>query len=524
MRNSIEGASAAQVDAPGSPRGTPIIGKKFPKPSNTNILVCPVGGVGRIGMNWTLYGFDGKWILVDAGSMFAPRHVEGIDAIYPDPESLKAVIPRLAALIVTHAHEDHIGAIHRLWPEMKCPIYATPYAAEVIGARLRERRNGHYAKIKRFRPGDTLNIEKFKIKTVRMTHSAPECVSLAISTPLGNTVFHSGDWKFDPDPVIGKPTDFEALKKIGRRSVNAMICDSTNAHRVGETTSEADVAKGMEAVFRDSKGMVAVSIFSSNIARLKSIAEAAARTGRKVAIAGRSLVRNEEAARTAGLLDGVPEFITELWQLKDHKRNEVALICTGTQGEANAALGRLAHGDDDRLPDLMEGDVIVHSARVIPGNETDVEEIFDMLLDHGAKILQDEYNGLPLHVTGHATGNEIAEMYGMIRPMFAIPVHGEQEHLEAHAEIAKEAGVLDVAEPGEGFIYQVTRTKLIVAAKVEIKLLALLSGHGYRTATWNPVDECIEVTEPKRPKVEHRHRRRKVPANPSKQSKPRWAA
>lgn len=523
MPQGVEGVSRTHNAVPEAPRGRPVLSKRFPPPGKNNILVCPVGGVGRIGMNWTLYGYDGKWILVDAGSMFAPRHVEGVDAIYPDPESFAEIIQDIEALVVTHAHEDHIGAIHRLWPKMGCPIYATSYASEVIGARLREKER--YSKerstIHKFRPGRTLEIGPFKIQTIRMTHSAPECVSLAISTGAG-TVFHSGDWKFDPNPVIGPATDFAALKRVGKAGVRAMVCDSTNAHRTGETTSEADVAKGMEAVCRDTEGLVVVSIFSSNIARLSSIANAAKKAGRKVALAGFSLIRNAEAARTSGLLKNTPDLITDLFKLKDHKRDKIVLICTGTQGEANAALGRLAHGDDDRLPDLMPGDAIVHSARIIPGNETDVEEIFAMIQYHGATILQEEYNGLPLHVTGHATGNEIAEMYSIIRPRFSIPVHGESEHLEAHAKIAFDAGVRDVAEPGEGIVYQVNRRSLQPVARVPILLEAhLKSERGFQTAPWDPVNE--KVVE-KRRTVEVVHKRRKQHNSFKSPHSRRWAA
>ncbi|MTH94908.1 ribonuclease J [Roseibium sp. RKSG952] len=491
MSNDIVNAPGTQSAVPRASCSKQVLSKKFPRPTKENILVCPVGGVGRIGMNWTLYGYDGKWILVDAGSMFAPKHVEGVEAIYPDPESFARILPDIEALVVTHAHEDHIGAIHRLFPRMKCPIYATPYAAEVIGARLKEKKSGKFASIIKFQPGRGVEIGPFKIQTIRMTHSAPECVSLAISTGAG-TVFHSGDWKFDPDPVIGKPTDFAALKRVGRANVRAMVCDSTNAHLVGETTSESDVAKGMEAVCRDTKGLVVVSIFSSNIARLSSIANAATKAGRKVALAGFSLIRNAEAAHTAGLLKNTPELITDLYKLKDHKRDKIVLICTGTQGEANAALARLAHGDDKRLPDLMRGDAIVHSARIIPGNEIEVGEIFSKIQHHGATIHQREYKGLPLHVTGHATGNEIAEMYDMIRPRFAIPVHGKAQHLEAHAKIALEAGVRDVAEPGEGIVYMVSRRSLQPVARVPILLEAhLKSEQGFVTARWDPINEKV---------------------------------
>jgi len=474
--------------------GLPKTRNSFPRPGKDSMLICTLGGVGQIGMNWTLYGHDGRWILVDAGSAFPPRDVDGVEAIMPDIEMLRPILPDLSGLIVTHAHEDHIGAIHRLWPTINCPIYATPFAGEVISHRLWEAGTREQVRMKRFLPGGTFRVSGFTIKAVRTTHSVPECVGLAINTPVG-TVFHSGDWKFDPHPLIGKPTDIGALQEIGRAGVLAMVCDSTNADRSGAETTERDVAVAMERVLRRTSGMVVVSCFSTNIARIASIATAANRTGRVAALAGRSLVNNEHAARKVGLLDGVPNFLASARHLRGLDKKEMVLVCTGSQGEGNAALARLAFDPGHALPQLGPGDAVVHSARVIPGNEEGLYAVLDAFRARGVDVLQGSFAGKPLHVTGHAVAEEIDRMYGYIKPRFAIPVHGESRHLELHAGIARRAGVADVAVGQEGAVWSVNAMGIELAASVPMRLVAELSG-GQRGifVPWNPADpaSCLD--------------------------------
>lgn len=463
------------------------IRSSFPIPTRDSVLVCTLGGVGQIGMNWTLYGYDGKWVLVDAGSSFAPRDVDGVDAIIPDISCLRGI--KLSGLIVTHAHEDHIGAIHRLWPTLKCPIYATPFASEILRNRFADADTLGSVTIKTYTPGNRLGLGGMVIDTIRMTHSVPECVSLVFNTPVGK-VFHTGDWKFDPHPLIGRPTNMRALEALGASNdVIAMICDSTNADRHGSSTSERDVANGMFKVFRDARGMVLVSCFSTNVARLASVAKAAAATGRHVALAGRSLIRTEAAARSVGLLDGVPEFLADVRHLKGLDRREMVLLCTGAQGEPNAAMSRYAEGDNWRLPSVSPNDTVIHSARVIPGNETDLYEVFDRLKEQGVSVLENEYRGSPLHVTGHAVANEIEEMYGLVRPRFALPVHGEDHHLAAHTDIALRSGVSKVLVPGEGDVFAVNQTGINKIAKVDVELVAELSGSERGIfVPWNKAD------------------------------------
>jgi ribonuclease J len=456
----------------------------IPEPGRKSVFVFSLGGVAQIGMNWTLYGHKGEWVLVDAGSAFAPRDLPIVEAIFPDPALLKTILPKLKGLIVTHAHEDHIGAIHRLWPAIKCPIYATPFATKCLQSRFEERETDRAVDIKTFTPGQRINVGPFRIKTIGMTHSVPECVSLALRTDIG-TVFHTGDWKFDPNPLIGKPTDLEAIKRVGREGVMAMVCDSTNSQRPAKTTSEAEVFEGFKKVFKDSRGMVVVSCFATNVARVASALRAAAATGREVAICGRSLIKNEKIARELGMLKGVPKPLAFPRHLKGLDRREMAILCTGAQGEANAALSKLSGGEDDRLPQVMPGDTVIHSARVIPGNEEDLHAVFDRLRARGAEILEGDYKGSPLHVTGHATSGEIVAMYEMVKPRSAIPVHGNPGHLEAHAALATGCGVENVVTPVEGGIYAVSRSGVRQVAQVKVKLQAELGGQAHSKIPWN---------------------------------------
>jgi ribonuclease J len=456
----------------------------IPRPGRKSVFVFSLGGVAQIGMNWTLYGHKGEWVLVDAGSAFAPRDLPIVEAIFPDPALLKSILPHLKGLIVTHAHEDHIGAIHRLWPTIQCPIYATPFAAKCLMSRFEERKTDREIVLKEFRPGENIKVGPFAIKTIQMTHSVPECVSLAIRSDAG-TVFHTGDWKFDPNPLVGQPTDIEAIKKMGQKGVLAMVCDSTNSQRPGKITSEAEVFEGFKSVFKDTRGMVVVSCFATNVARMASAMRAAAATGREIAICGRSLIKNEKIARELGMLKGVPKPLAYSRHLKGLNRREMAIMCTGAQGEANAALSKLSTGEDYRLPQIMPGDAVIHSARVIPGNEEDLFAVFDRLRALGATILEGDYKGHPLHVTGHATSGEIMQMYEMVKPQFAIPVHGNPSHLDAHAQLAVNSGVKGVVTPREGGIYAVSRHGVRQVAQVNVRLHAELGDENRSKIPWN---------------------------------------
>jgi len=449
-------------------------GSRWPVPGRGEVLVVPLGGLGRIGMNWTLYGHDGAWLLVDAGISFPDEGHEGVDAIVPDPTFLAPIRDRLLGLIVTHAHEDHIGAIDRLWPfALNVPIWATPFAMGMISRRLEEQDNLDAVTRHVFNVGSSFQVGPFSIDTVRLTHSIPEPVALAIHTGAG-TVLHTGDWKFDPDPMIGQPTDKEKLRRLGDAGVLAMLCDSTNAHKDMPITSEAQVRAAFARLFATRRGQIAICCFATNVARVASAAVTGVAAGRKVALAGRSMRNSEAVARSLGLLDGVPDFLAEPAHLKGLAKAEVALVCTGGQGEERAALARLARGDR-RFPAFGAGDTVVLSARIIPGNEEAVEKVVSKLRHRGVEILMgtDLLNGLPLHVSGHPGANELRELYELVRPRFALPVHGTEMHLTAHARLARGAGVEAALVTEEAELIRLTPAGARVLGRVDAPLLHL---------------------------------------------------
>jgi ribonuclease J len=451
-------------------------GRRWPVPSKGEILVAPIGGIGRIGMNWTLYGHDGRWLLVDAGIAF-PGHEDGddVDAIVPDPDALLPILGRLDGLVVTHGHEDHIGAIAKLWPtKINCPVWATPFAAALIERRLEEAGTAAAVDLRRFRPGDSFAVGPFGVRSVRMTHSIPEPVAFAISTRVG-TVVHTGDWKIDPTPVIGLPPDYEALAELGDAGVLAVLADSTNAHRTGRSGSEASTAEAFRHLFTSRSGMVAVCCFSSNIARIAVVAQEAARAGRHAAIAGRSMRSNELTARELGLLDGFPEFLAEPGHLCGLSRNEMVLLCTGGQGDERAALNRLANGDW-RLPRLESGDTVVLSGRTIPGNEGAVGRIVAKLKKRGVEVVAADalFDGAPVQVSGHPTRDDLETLYGLLRPKVAIPVHGGYTHQEAHAALARSCGAEKVPCLEEGEIVKLTAKATTVIGRVDVPQLNLV--------------------------------------------------
>jgi ribonuclease J len=466
------GRRTSGTDATKIRGSAPIFSRKFPLPTDDGILVCPVGGVGRIGMNWTLYGHAGRWILVDAGSAFI-KNADENGCFMPDPRSLREILPRLDGLLVTHAHEDHIGAIHHLWPRIGCPVFATPFATTLLKGRLAEKGAQGQVRFQIFKPGDRFKVGPFSIDTIPITHSVPECVAMAIETKAGR-IFHTGDWKLDPDPLVGMPTDLDQLRRIGDRGVLAMLCDSTNAERDAGISSEAEVAANLAEVFQSRRGKIAISCFATNLARLTAIGRAAAATGRKMALAGRSLQKAEAAGLEVGLIDDRCPILSDSRHLKGLDPHEIVLVCTGTQGEERAALAKLAQGGNWRLPEIGAGDTVIHSARAIPGNEAAIEEVMTAFRARGVEVLMGLHGDKPLHVTGHASRGELKTMYELIRPQFAIPVHGEDAHLKAHAALALECGARTATQTVEGDVLRVTRNGVERVTTVQIRHVAVL--------------------------------------------------
>ncbi|MDA8232347.1 MAG: ribonuclease J [Magnetospirillum sp.] len=396
------------------------------------LVFVPLGGAGEIGMNLNLYGYGGKWLMVDLGVSFGEEGMPMIDVVMPDPAWIEERRKDLVGLVVTHGHEDHLGAIHYLWPRLRCPVYATPFAAALLKGKLHEAGLASAVPVQVVELGGRFTVGPFDIEMVSLTHSMPEPNALAIRTPAG-TVLHTGDWKFDPDPLVGLPADTETLRRLGREGVLALVGDSTNVFTKGHSGSEADVRASLIELIGRYRGKIAVSCFATNVARLESIAIAAETHGRHVALAGRSLRRIDKAARELGYLTGIAPFLDDhdAGYLPDDK---VLYICTGSQGEPRAALSRIA-ADDHPHVTLGEGDVVIFSSRIIPGNEKAIFRLQNQLVRLGIEVVteKDEF----VHVSGHPARDELEEMYQLVRPGIAIPVHGETRHIHEHVALAE---------------------------------------------------------------------------------------
>ena len=404
------------------------------------LVFLPLGGTGEIGMNCNLYGYGPRgnrdWIMVDLGVTFARHSEPGIDLITPDLSFIEKQKDRLHALLLTHGHEDHIGAVAHLWPLLKCPIYATPFTAELVKGKLAEQGLLEAVELNIIEPDAHLSVGPFSIDYICLTHSIAEPSALAIEVN-GYRALHTGDWKIDPDPVIGKLTEVDRLKALGDAGINAIICDSTNVLTPGRSGSEADVGRMLEEVVAESEGRVIITTFASNVARLTSIAKVAVNTGRHLCLAGRGMHKVYQAARQTGYLTQFPELVddSDAGYLPPEK---LLICCTGSQGEANAALGRMAHGRHPELT-LEAGDRVIFSSKMIPGNEKEILALQNRLAQLDVEIITP--NGTDIHVSGHPCRDELADMYGWARPRIAIPVHGEHRHLIAHAKLAAELGV-----------------------------------------------------------------------------------
>jgi len=404
------------------------------------LLFLPLGGAGEIGMNLNLYGLGPKdneqWIMVDLGVTFNDGSLPGVDLITPDPAFIEQRRDNLLGLILTHAHEDHLGAVPYLWPRLRCPIYATPFTASLLKAKLIEADLLDQVEIHIIQLSGKFSIGPFDLELITLTHSIPEPNAVVIRTDLG-TVLHTGDWKFDPTPVTGQSSDIEALRKLGDEGVLAIVCDSTNVFDPGQSGSEGDLLENLTEAIGECRGKVAVACFASNVARLETISAAARANDRDVVRAGRSLKRIERAARDNGYLVDTPTFIDQedAGYLPDDK---VLIICTGSQGEPRAALSRMAAGDHPTIT-LGDGDTVIFSSRIIPGNEVSIGRLHNNLIRRGVRLVtpKDRF----IHVSGHPARDELTEMYQLVRPNVSVPVHGELRHLREHAKLARDCQV-----------------------------------------------------------------------------------
>jgi ribonuclease J len=420
------------------------------------LVFAPLGGVGEIGMNLSIYGFgderNRKWLAVDLGVSFASEdHLPGVDLILPDIRYLIEERENLVGLVLTHAHEDHYGAIIDLWPQLKVPIYATPFTAALLAAKRGSEPGAPDVPVKIVPRGGRFSAGPFDVELVSMAHSIPESNALIIRTGAG-AVLHTGDWKIDPTPILGDVTDEAKLRALGEAGCLALIGDSTNAVREGRSPSEADVAKTIAELVKSAKGRVAVTTFASNVARLRAVADAARAADREVVVVGRAMERVIQVARETGYLDGVQDFrpVDAYGYLPP---NKVLALCTGSQGEPRAALARIA---EDQHPEvtLTRGDRVIMSARTIPGNEKAVGRVLNGLIDQGIEVITDRAH--LVHVSGHPRRAELEDLIGWVKPQILIPVHGEALHLSEHAALARRLRVPQVIQCRNGDLVQLS--------------------------------------------------------------------
>ncbi len=431
------------------------------------LYFVPLGGSGEIGMNLNLYGYRGKWLMLDCGVTFGDDTQPGVEVVMPDPAFIVERRDRLLGIVATHAHEDHIGAIPYLWPQLRCPIWATPFTASLLRAKLSEVGLLGQVELNVVPMSGRFTIGAFELKLITLTHSIPEPNAVALRTPVG-TVLHTGDWKLDPEPLIGDVTDEAALIRVGDEGVIAMVGDSTNALKEGTSGSEAELQESLSELIGRYRGRVAVACFASNVARLQTIAQAAQAHGRDVALIGRSLWRMDKAARENGYLANVPRFLTED-EAGYVPSDRILLICTGSQGEPRAALSRIAQENHPHIV-LEEGDVVIFSSRIIPGNERAIGRLHNALVRLGVEIVteQDHF----VHVSGHPARAELVRMYQMVRPHVALPVHGEARHLAAHAALAMECQVADALIIENGDVVRIDPQGATIAGQVHFGRVA----------------------------------------------------
>ena len=446
----------------------PVKAGNSPEYLDSNALYfVPLGGSGEIGMNLNVYGYGGDWLIIDCGVTFGDDSQPGLDVVMPDPAFIVERRDRLLGIVATHAHEDHIGAIPYLWNQLRCPIWATPFTASLLRTKLAEAGLTDRVRINVVPMSSRFAIGPFDLELITLTHSIPEPNAVALRTPVG-TVLHTGDWKFDPDPLIGSTADEARLRKLGDEGVLALIGDSTNALRPGVSGSEADLRRSLIDLIGRYDARVAVACFASNVARLETIARAAAAHGRDVALIGRSLWRIDKAARENGYLSDVPRFLTED-EAGYIPRDRVVLICTGSQGEPRAALSRIAREDHPNIV-LETGDVVIFSSRIIPGNEKAINRLQNALVRLGIDIVTEEDHFV--HVSGHPARDELVRMYQMIRPKIAVPVHGEARHLIAHAALAGECQVPQPLVIQNGDMVRLSSSDASVVDEVAVGRLA----------------------------------------------------
>jgi ribonuclease J len=436
--------------------------------SQDELVFVPLGGLGEIGMNAALYGFGPpdrrKWIMVDCGMGFGgEEHLPGIDLVYPDLRFIEEERQNLLGIFITHAHEDHIGALVELWPRLRAPVYATKFALALLETRRLSEPGAPKIELNEIAPRQRLVLGPFDVEYIPVAHSIPESNALAIRTPPG-LVLHTGDWKLDDTPYLGSLTSEDDFRALGDEGVLALICDSTNVVRDGKSPSEADVSRGIAELIKEAPYRVAITTFASNVARIRSVAEAARQCGREVVVVGRAMDRVVDVAKECGYLDDVPEFRTPD-TFGYLPRDKVVAILTGSQGEPRAALARIAQDEHPEIA-LSSGDRVIFSSRAIPGNEKAVGSIINSLIEQGIEVVTDRTH--LVHVSGHPRRDELAQMYRWTRPQIAIPAHGEPLHLAEHAAFARAQGVSQVVRAKNGTVVRLAPGKASIIDDVPV--------------------------------------------------------
>ena len=429
------------------------------------LVYCSLGGAGEIGMNLNLFGYgkpgEYKWIIVDIGVTFSDDNIPGIEVILPNPEFIADQKENLLGIVLTHAHEDHVGAIAHLWPMLECPIYATPFTAAIVREKFKELKINIGSHLKIVKLGGNVKLGAFDIDYVTLTHSILEPNGLAITTPEG-VVLHTADWKIDDDPLIGEKTDIKKLTEIGKKGVLAMVCDSTNIFNLGSSGSESLVRTGLFTVLEKMKNRIVITSFASNVARMETVFKVAEKINRQVCLVGRSMNRIYQLARQCNYLQDIKVPI-DVRDSKKIPKNKIVFLCTGSQGEQRAALARIANGTHPDLQ-LEKDDNVIFSSRIIPGNEKRLFKIFNDFSKNDINVLSEE-NSM-IHVSGHPAREDLKKMYNWIKPKILIPVHGEQRHMAEHINFAKKMGVKFPIKVSNGEIIRLSPGEPKVVDKV----------------------------------------------------------
>ncbi|MCK5423984.1 MAG: ribonuclease J [Emcibacter sp.] len=433
-----------------------------------DLYFLPLGGSGEIGMNLNLYKTQGKWLMVDCGISFADTYLPGIDLIMPNTNYIEQRQDNLVGLIITHAHEDHVGALAHLWRRFRCPVYATPFTMIIIRLKLAEAGLLDEVPLIEVPLEGSVEVGPFTVDFISLTHSIPEPNAVRITTEAG-TIFHTGDWKLDPEPLLGEKTNEDRMRQVGDEGVLALVCDSTNVFNVEPSGSESKVRDSITQMLSAKKGKVFCATFSSNVARVDTLAQAARHNGREVCLVGRSLKRNVAAAIEAGYLKDFPRVVDEA-QAGYLPNEKILYICTGCQGEARAALMRIAQGNS-RDVTIAKGDTVIFSSKIIPGNELHIGRLHNALVEIGAEIITEK--DAFVHVSGHPGQMELSQMYDWIRPEILVPVHGELRHMKRQAEFGKGAGIKNAIVPRNGTLIRLAPGPAKIVEYVDVGRFAL---------------------------------------------------